>query len=382
MADTRCADVELQLDVDVMILEYTLYQATKAQLEALQAEDDGKNIEATRLVLIFDTFVRHFNQHHPDYVKSAQLLFNLKLLEFLVLLSTVRLGEFPDNHAHHLRKEASGNYEARQRWLDARNCQALQPGVLAASSHADLTYRAEHQVHTKWDNCTLNPDTDYDDSTCSLFHLLPRFMEITAEIASLLGGDPNEKWMEIAGEFMLQASVESLRPQVGIDAENSHTLQSRVGLEECFAWGFINYELSRPSITQDQHELDVAINELFRRQSDNSDELLHEENPLWRNMRAKYLSEFIIADDASLQSQEWRLERLAQTYPLDTFHEKLANYIAKVWEGHGQCCGIPVLAEIEQGHIKSLHIEGGDFDNFMVNVGLRKDPSGLLKFKL
>jgi len=385
MADMRCANVELQLDVDVMILEYMLYQATNALLQALQADDEDKNTEATTLVLAFDTFIRYFSHHHPDYVKSDQLLFNLKILEFLVLVSDLRSGSSSDKHAQHLRKEASRNYEARQRWLDARRVQAQQPESLAASSQANFPYHIEGQLHTTWDHRILHRDTESSHSTWSLFHLLPRFMEITAEIGSLLSGDPNERWMDIAGEFMLQGGVESLRPQVGIDAENSSTLQRRVGLEECFAWGFIDYRLAlRPSgITNDQpDELHLAINELFRRPSDSADVILQEENPMWTSMRAKYLSEFMIAEDASFQSRESHLERLSQTYPREGFHDKVANYIEKVWEHHGQCCGIPVLAEIEQGHIKSLDVEGQDFDDFMIKVGLRRDAFGLLKFKL
>ena len=36
MADTRYADPDLQLDVDVMSFEYLLYQATKAQFRSLK----------------------------------------------------------------------------------------------------------------------------------------------------------------------------------------------------------------------------------------------------------------------------------------------------------------------------------------------------------
>lgn len=380
MADTRCADSDLQIDVDLMILEYALYHATRVRLEALQAEDEGGNSEATRLVLVFDTFIRLFNQNHPEYVKSAQLLFNIKILEFLVLLSARPSKDFSDSHAHNLRKEASQNRATRRRWLDLRHTQAQQPGVVATLSKADLSHSIERQVYAAWDRCVQNEDASSDDSAGSLFHLLPRFMEISAEIASLLSGDPNESWMNIACEFMLQASLESLRSQEEIGTRGHGV--DRPGLEECFGWGFINYEMVTRNIPHNQHDLEVAINELFRRESNNPDEVLQEENPLWRDVRAQYLSEFSIADDASVQSQDWRLVRLTKKYPLNDFYGRLVNYMQKVWEHHCECCGIPILAEIEQGHIRSLQIEGQEFDNFMVKVGLRKDSSGLMKFKL
>lgn len=42
MSDTRCADPTLQIDVDVMVLEYLLYQATRAQFQALESLSIGK----------------------------------------------------------------------------------------------------------------------------------------------------------------------------------------------------------------------------------------------------------------------------------------------------------------------------------------------------
>lgn len=67
MVDTRCANPEYQLEVDVMTLEYLLYHAVRAQLAALKAErndemddDDDytadleKKVTADRLLAMFD----------------------------------------------------------------------------------------------------------------------------------------------------------------------------------------------------------------------------------------------------------------------------------------------------------------------------------------
>lgn len=37
MADTRCANPEYQLDVDVMMVEYVVYKAVEAQLKLLRS---------------------------------------------------------------------------------------------------------------------------------------------------------------------------------------------------------------------------------------------------------------------------------------------------------------------------------------------------------
>lgn len=67
MTDTRCVNPEYQLDVDVMILEYLLYHAIRAQFDALRLKDEnGQHVsidadkaddripEAQRLLKTFD----------------------------------------------------------------------------------------------------------------------------------------------------------------------------------------------------------------------------------------------------------------------------------------------------------------------------------------
>lgn len=380
MADTRCADPGLQLDVDLMVLEYTLYQAMRARLATLQTKEEGAETEAARLTLIFDAFVRLFNQNHAQHVKSEPLLFNIKILEFLILLAAGPANDFAEDQARRLKVEASQNRKARQRWLKLRRAQTNKSRAIPALSKANLSHSVECQIYSSWDDHAQRGDVSHDEFhdafAGTLFDLLPRFMEISAEMASLLG-DPNESWAKIASEFMLQAGLESLRLNVEPGTGDAP------GLEECFGWGFINddHDMAASDIPQHQQDLEIAIKELFRRSSDDSDKMLQEENPLWTDTRHQYLSEFSIAENASASSQGWRLERLTQKYPLEDFQDTLVNYMEKVWEHHNEVFGIPILAEIEQGHIKSLAIEGKDFDDFMTTVGLRKASSGLLTFK-
>lgn len=380
MADTRCADPGLQLDLDLMVLEYTLYQAMKARLETLQTKEEGTETEAARLTLIFDAFIRLFNQNHAQHVKSEPLLFNIKILEFLILLAAGPANDFAEDQARRLKMEALQNRKRCQRWLKLRRAQAKQSRAIPTLSKANLSHSVECQIYSAWDDHEQRGDVFHDDfddgSAGTLFDLLPRFMEISAEMASLLG-DPNESWAKIASEFMLQAGLESLRLKVESGTGDGP------GLEECFGWGLINedHDMAASDIPLHQQDLEIAIKELFRRSTDDSDKMLQEENPLWTDTRHQYLSEFSIAGNASASSQGWRLERLTQKYPLEDFQDTLANYMEKVWEHHNDVFGIPILAEIEQGHMKSLAVEGKDFDDFMTTVGLRKASSGLLTFK-
>ncbi|KAK5275307.1 hypothetical protein LTR40_013247, partial [Exophiala xenobiotica] len=143
MVDTRCADPDLQLDVDIMILEYTLYQAVKAQFDFLscaigsgcrqdgdEATTKAKAISSTRVLSIFDSFIYYFNAAYPAHVKSTEFFNNLDMLEFLVLLSgrsssatTTTTTQFSDSMPEKLQQMSSNNLAARRRWLAARERQ-------------------------------------------------------------------------------------------------------------------------------------------------------------------------------------------------------------------------------------------------------------------
>ncbi|KAK5057773.1 hypothetical protein LTR84_011774 [Exophiala bonariae] len=375
MADTRCVDSGLQLDVDLMILEYTLYQATKARLEALQAETGHQKTDSTRQILIFETVLRLFNTAHSKYIKTKELLFNIKILELLVLVTAGSAEDLTESHVRDLKKEASENRTRRQRWAKLRRAQVQQPGAVPTPSQNSLTHIIECQIYGSWDSQEPQGGVLHDDLMGTLFGLLPRFMEISAEMASI-AGEPNAGWARIASEFMLQASLECLRSKMLTGTSGGPSL------EECFAWGFINDDDDRSNndISQRQQDLEIAIKELFRRESEYADEILQEEKPMWTDIRHQYLSEFSISDDASANSQDWRLERLTAKYPPADFQDTLVDYIESVWENHNEAFGLPILVEIEQGHIKSLNIEEKDFDEFMSKVGLRKNSSNVLTF--
>lgn len=76
MTDSRCANAEHQLRVDVMMLEYVLYKTVKAQLEGLEWRmrpsndlrshvtldiDNSPIVEARRLLDIFDSMLTIFS---------------------------------------------------------------------------------------------------------------------------------------------------------------------------------------------------------------------------------------------------------------------------------------------------------------------------------
>ncbi|KIX01133.1 uncharacterized protein Z518_10199 [Rhinocladiella mackenziei CBS 650.93] len=390
MADTRCANPELQLDVDLMMLEYTFYHATQAQFDFLFSgcQDEDKAAEATRLLTIFDSFIRLFAQDHPSYEKTPEFHLNVKILELLVLLSSRSTGlqqQFSPDMSKKLHDETVENLKARRRWLIAHQRQAQRRGKqLAGSDATDVTDDVEILIYNSWtrhkSGSSVSSHPSPSDFLPRFLDLLTRFMEISAEIAALRG-TPEEKWMQIACEFMLQASLESIRIRLR-DSGNEDMFLPR--LDDCFAWGYFDApdELIGPD---DQAHVDEELaffNHLFRAPTNDGavDESPPRENPTWTKLRNEYLSEFHIADDASASSQTWRVDRLAQKYPPESFQDQLVQFLKNAWDL--AMVNKPVLVQIEEGHLKSLGVEGAEFDDFMVRVGLREDLNGSLKLKL
>ena len=376
MADTRCADPELQLDVDVMILEYTLFQAVEAQFQTLldRLQEDVKRSRALRTVSTFDYFIQIFNQHHPTYEHPPEFDFRLDILEFLVLLSSLLSGYLtvlPEGMLKGLQERVEYDLKPRRRWLAHRERQFRRLEKRPAmSSSTDVNREVEMQIYAVWSSSETTSPYPTSQTTEALLHfsLLPRFIIISAKFLQVIEQVPNKSWMEVACELMLRASLESLRLQtqdcVGFDVPT---------LEECFAWGYIDSGgIVAGNVTAlCDEELSELINDLFRAPAD-AEPIVDEENPDWTRPRFDTVSEFSIAADASLSSQGCRLERLADKYPLEAFQQKLIGALQNIWElsCRDYIFGKPVLADIEEGHLKSFGIEGPQFDEFAATVGL------------
>lgn len=381
MADTRCADPELQLDVDIMILEYTLYQAIRALFESLSsgAHNEIKATEAARLVIIFDSFVRLFNQNHPSHAQLVEFHLQLDILELLVLLSSrssIVPPQFADAMSDGLSKHAMRNLEARRKWIAAREKQNQRLGKQPAYSDADVAQDVEQQIYSAWKTQEAKqPVASQHPIQALLFDLLSRFMDISTTFMALIDQYPNDNWIELACEFMLQASLESLRLQL-----RNRGADRLPQLDDCFAWGYVGVNSDSTADGSAPPEARDLVNSLFLPSPDSGLDV-NAENPSWTRRRMNFLSEFSIAFDASSQSQSSRLERLENKYPPGIFQDKLITALRSIWDnicgetGYGK----PVLVQIEEGHLKSLDIDGAEFDVFLAKVGLEKHDDGYVR---
>ncbi|ETI25275.1 hypothetical protein G647_04650 [Cladophialophora carrionii CBS 160.54] len=381
--DIRCADADLQLDVDTMILDYTLFQSTQAQLHFLSGgledneEEEGRSREALRLLTVFDSFIQIFNEHHSDYEHSPGLTFRLDILEFLVLLSGLSSGpspHFTDEMLEKLKVRAQDDIQARRRWQAARQRHFRRPEKRPATvSRTDLVERdVERQIYEAW--TYSHPSTPYSDpqsiKVLLLFHLVPRFMVISAKFSDLIDQSLEQRWMRVACELMLRTGLETLRFQT-----LNRQAAALPSLEDCFSWGYVD-----PRDTTDiggttayNDEVMDLVNEMLRLRDDSSGYTAGGiEDPEWTKLRISTLHEFSIVADASVASRMNRFDRLAEKYPLEDFVQKLVGVVHNIWElsSRDEYLGKPALVEIEEGHLQSLDIVGADFDGFASKVGL------------
>ena len=146
-----------------------------------------------------------FRHNHPDYRFDQLQDFNLQILEFLVLfgatssrkhsLSTETLESLNNRYDQHLR--------FRRTWIDRR-----------AESHP-----AEFEDVPPWwrwqpkesRRSADDPLNDYSPRRADVSQLLQKFLALSAAAAGLRGEAPNEYWMDLAAEFMLQSAVQRLR---------------------------------------------------------------------------------------------------------------------------------------------------------------------------
>lgn len=103
------------------------------------------------------------------------------------------------------------------------------------------------------------------ERSVSLLDLIPSFMDLTAARSRLDADfDITWRWMRMAGEFMLQATLEQylVRGATGKDA-----------VEEAFAWGFTAPKVDPMDMDDDDEltEKDAETNKLFQAEVDDED---------------------------------------------------------------------------------------------------------------
>ena len=369
MADHRRANPAYALEVDEMILEYLLYKTTKAFLDAFRSygahhgnRDRLKAESAASLLQVFDLFLQLFKANHPNRDFLPELNFNIKLLEFTVLFTQRNAPQaLSSSSRDQLRKTSQQNAAFRMKWW-------------AKGRRDDQGSAAEDTIIGCWhDYFTLSPSTSTDlkaslqadaAKVISLIELLPLFLDLSADMAILLGQDVSEQWMRLAAEFMLQSAW-----------ENHAHLASEAGdepLKIAFGWGQWDRreELDDTMLSAVATAAEVHVDALFRTFDRSPEEAAGQEILAWSKIKLEYLSAFGTTPAGVTNvhhGQRWQVKRLkeiSERFPSVRFHSKMAEYIEDIWKLGRK----PILVQIEEGRIEGLTEK--DFEDLKENLGV------------
>ncbi|KAF2150868.1 hypothetical protein K461DRAFT_270255 [Myriangium duriaei CBS 260.36] len=263
--DAKCADPDLQLDVDIMMVDYLIHSALHAVL-ADPLKNGIKSERATDALCMVDDILIVFNAHHPSPPDLPTLDFRLKLLQFATLF-------------------------CRRTTLDHFTPQPKQLRRL----------RTLNTMRSGVDFVGEPPSTE----SVMLLDLLPQFMTLCATRAD---GAPSPKMLNLLAEFMLQAVLDFVR--LPFDEELSDA-QIECFIEEAFAWG--SSSLVNPEID--------STAALFW-DYDNGSVLAK-----WTEIREEYLTE--LNPPRGNNDILGHLQRLCLDYPIKDFDSIMLKLIAQ-----------------------------------------------------
>jgi hypothetical protein len=374
MADTRGANPEYALDVDEMILEYLLYNTTKAHLQDSRSNERPEDVSDPRdtdtaetLLQVFDQFLELFKINYPEYDFSPDTDFGIKLLQFVVLYTNRKSHTaLSPSSREQLKQLCKQNSATRMEWWERRSSKGL-------SSPEDSIIDCWHDFVKIPASIANDARPAFQDNLriesgnyIPLLELLPRFLDISADIAANLGQDVTEQWMLLAAEFMLQSAWEKF---VYLDADANEE-----PLKVAFGWGRWHQEqefessVMEPEARKEAKAAEGRVNTMFSTSNEFSEESSGREMPEWTKIRLEHLSAFGTppgGNEDSKQAQRWQVERLrkiAEQYPIQKFDGKVVDFLEGLWK-LGQK---PLLVQIEEGKIEGLTKD--EFEQFMENV--------------
>ena len=377
---TKTGDDTVSLEVDHMILDYLSYEATKAVLASRKSSDMHLPSLENKLTMV-DTFLEMFKARHPSYVPDAELRFRLLLLKFATLYCSRfdRATAVPSHHALHGLRE--NNTARAMSWIQnadrmpSGKCDlsGFESGSSLDHSNVDAnTSLRQHDNVESWRNDArhkttptarqqaylesrraytlkvlkrpaeddLYEDAFYGTSAClSLLDLLPSFMGVIAARNELNNSNLSTGLMELAAQFMLQASLEQYLAcgATGCDA-----------IDEAFAWGLKPAKSPKKANTtahddgDDTADLLSEVDRMFQNEDHNS-----QENPDWHDIKASHIAELAHSDSETLRQH---LEDVAYGYPIAEFEETVLQLLA----GLAASLPEPVFSQLEKGSLDGM----------------------------
>jgi hypothetical protein len=370
---TRTGDVSVALEVDHMILDYLSHEATKTVLGSRMAEDMHSPSPQHKLTLV-DSFLEMFKAKHPSFTPDPELRFRLLLLKFATLYCHRLVQDVVVPSRDALRQLRETNTSRAMSWIQTadrmpsnNHDMSTFEEILETQLPAHLpTYRA----HTLQTLHFPPEDEAYTDAfygtpnSLALLDLLPLFMSVIAARNELNNSNLSPGLMELAAQFMLQASLEQylVRGASGSDA-----------IDEAFAWGYRAAPLTTNdgqgrgddevdstglALPQSDGSVDSTdeVARMFADEDDSSREVCD-----WSDVKSSFISQLAHTNGEFLTPH---LESVADRYPIDAFEEKVLQLLA----GLAASLPSPILTQLERGTLDGMSV--AETEAFLGECGL------------
>lgn len=357
----RTAHEDTALEVDLLILDYLVYQTTST---ALAGRTTGAGDVTVRLSLdnnlaMMDSFVQIFSTKYPSFQADVELRFRLMLLKFTTAFTQrlTRNATTPTTAALQILR-GQNQIRARQ-WIGSENripsC-AQDMSAFDSDLPLDLNTLEQNRAYVMRMLEAPEEDDAYDDAfygtstSLSLLDLLPVFMKIVAARNAISASNMSKQLMQTVGEFMLQACVEQylVRGDSGSDA-----------VDEAFAWGLDRSRTDRDAMEVDgeaqmrNHEdSDDEINAMFTADDD-------EETPSevhgWAETKMAFMKQLVLpARQSSEAGLKDSLEAAAQRYPIADFNARIRGFLTALLASTSE----PILFQLDKGCLDGYTADG------------------------
>jgi hypothetical protein len=387
---TRTGDASVALEVDHMILDYLSYGATKSVLASRMSEDIPSPSPQHKLTLV-DSFLEMFKAKHPSFTPDPELRFRLLLLKFTTLYChrLVQDAVVPSKAA--LRQLRETNTSRAMSWIqtadrmpsndhDMSAFEAVEahdcPSKNQSQSQSRHLHLSARRAQTLASLQFPIEDEAYQDAfygtpeSLALLDLLPLFMSVIAARNELNNSNLSSGLMDLAAQFMLQASLEQylVRGASGCDA-----------VDEAFAWGYKavplpnneGHENGHNEVNSDGSKGEGAVDptDEVDRMFQDEDEPLREVSD-WSTVKSGFISQLARTNGDPFMRH---LERVADKYPIDVFEQMVLQLLA----GLAASLPNPILTQLEEGTLDGMSAE--ETEAFLGECGLKGHwplPSG------
>lgn len=323
-----------------MILDYFTHRAINICFASRQSPPALDDTAIGDALFQVDEFLALFKHRYPGYRFDAEMRFRQQLLQ-LVALFTQRLTRnsvTPPRAS--LQKLSKSNKGRARRWIGSadRLPTAGYPVdpfekqlPLSSAKLEDNRARVLSSLDMPAEDDAYD-DNFYGTGECvSLLDLIPLFIKVSATLQDGLGINVGGKWMQFAGEWMLQACLEQylVYGASGTDA-----------IDEAFAWG---YKQESVDERQEEHR---QTSEIFL-DSETGTEMTR-----WQKLKEEMLEELFLAADGT-KDLVTGLSELQDAYPIATLEKTALGLL----EALSQSISEPVLVQLGKGELKGMSKE-------------------------